>query len=84
MILIGGGAPCQGNTELNMRRKGTEDPRTVGAKHAPRIERELREEAKRRRISLPPICTWIGNVGSASKDVIQFYSGIIAQRPFQI
>ena len=40
VILIGGGSPCQGNSELNMQRKGVKDPRTIGAYHVTRIERE--------------------------------------------
>ena len=84
VVLIGGGAPCQGNSALNMHRQGTSDPRTVGAAHVARIERELRAAAEKMNVALPPVGTWIENVASAQRSVIDFYSDIIGGGPILI
>ena len=84
VILIGGGAPCQGNSELNKHRRGISDPRTVGAIHAARIERELRAAAKKVNMALPPVGTWIENVASAPREAIDFYTKIIGSDPILI
>ena len=84
-VLIGGGAPCQGNSELaGPTRKGVKDPRTIGANHAARIERELRAAAAEVNVCLPPVGTWIENVASAPREAIDFYTRLIGANPILI
>ena len=84
VVLIGGGSPCQGNSELNMQRKGVKDPRTIGAYHVTRIERELRKSATEEGVELPPVGTFIENVASAPKEVIEYYSRLVGAPPVHI
>ena len=59
VVLIGGGAPCQGNSGLNVNSRGMEDPRTQGAIHIKRIEDELKGALKEHGMEAPPIGTWL-------------------------
>ena len=40
-IILGGGSPCQGNSSLNARRKGLDDPQSHQPYHLQRLEQEL-------------------------------------------
>ena len=84
VVLIGGGSPCQGNSELNSQRKGVKDPRTIGAYHVARIEKEFRQAAKVGGVEIPPIGTFIENVASAPKEVIEYYSQLVGAPPVHI
>ena len=42
-ILVGGGAPCQGNCPLNSHRKGLLDPRTRAAEYIPQIAADVKK-----------------------------------------
>ena len=84
VVMIGGGSPCQGNSELNAQRKGIKDPRTIGAYHVVRIEKELRQAAKDGGVELPPVGTFIENVASAPREVIEYYSQLIGAPPVHI
>ena len=76
--------PCQGNSELNSQRKGVKDPRTIGAYHVSRIEKELREAARKEGVELPPVGTFIENVASAPREVIEYYSRLVGVPPVHI
>ena len=41
-VLLGGGSPCQGNSALNLGRRGWQGPRSQQPKHLQRLVRELR------------------------------------------
>ena len=81
-IWIGGGCPCQANSSLNATRQGTNDQRTIEARHILRIDTELRQEAQKRGVQLPPVVRWIRNVASSPPDVLAFYAKIVGPRLF--
>ena len=74
-ILIAGGAPCQGNSELNRSRQGLADQRTQHAHHLQRVVAECAT-----RFALPTLCL-LENVGSAPREVVEFYSKLVGARP---
>ena len=63
-ILVGGGSPCQGNTFLNRKRKGLEDPRSLQPNELIRIRDELRSAFPK-----TPVLTFLENVASSPKAV---------------
>ena len=67
-----------------MQRKGVKDPRTIGAYHVTRIERELRKAATEEGVELPPVGTFIENVASAPREVIEYYSQLVGAPPVHI
>ena len=78
-ILVGGGSPCQGNTLLNRRRKGLDDPRSLQPNQLTRIRDELRS-------AYPdtPVLTFLENVASSPKTVKEEYDRLIGVHPVAI
>ena len=80
-ILIGGGSPCQGNSVLNKRRQGLDDPRS----QQPVVLKELVDSLRQH-----PACkgleiiTFLENVASAPADVITSYSKWLHGPPVRI
>ena len=80
-ILIGGGSPCQGNSALNKRRQGLDDPRS----QQPVVLKELVDSLRQH-----PACkgleiiTFLENVASAPADVITSYSKWLHGPPVRI
>ena len=80
-VLMGGGSPCQGNSSLNMSRKGLEDPRS----RQPLELRRLRDEF----LALPEMAdrelvTFLANVGSMPRDVQASYTEWLGGEPILI
>eukprot|EP00435_Cladocopium_sp_Y103_P050860 s71_g15.t1 len=80
-VLMGGGSPCQGNTSLNLRRRGLSDPRSC----QPLELQRLREEF----LALPEmqsceLVTFLENVGSMPASVRASYSSWLGGLPIQI
>ena len=80
-VLMGGGSPCQGNSSLNMSRKGLEDPRS----RQPLELRRLRDEF----LALPEMAdrelvTFLENVGSMPRDVQASYTAWLGGDPILI
>ena len=79
-IVIGGGSPCQGNSSLNLHRKGLQDPRSQQPYHLQRLVRELRQVLAENHLQVP-IAQFIENVGSAPADVVNKYSELTTGTP---
>ena len=73
--IVGGGSLCQGNTSLNVGRKGLGDPRTLLAQHVPKIAAELCARPAAKGLL---IFEWLENVYSAPPAVRKYYSGLYA------
>ena len=78
-ILIGGGSPCQGNTFLNKKRKGLEDPRSLQPNELIRIRDELRSTYPK-----TPVLTFLENVASSPKTVKEEYDSLMGVKPIAI
>ena len=72
-IVLGGGSPCQGNSALNLRRNGWQDPRSQQPRHLQRLHTELRQHMAVLGINIP-VFTFLENVGSTPPDVISRYT----------
>ena len=77
-ILVGGGSPCQGNSSLNKRRKGLDDPRS----QQPLLLKDLRDQLQ----ALPEceeveILSLLENVGSMPDSVRAQYSEWMESEP---
>lgn len=77
-ILVGGGSPCQGNSSLNKRRKGLDDPRS----QQPLLLKDLRDQLR----ALPEceeveILSLLENVGSMPDSVQAQYSEWMESEP---
>lgn len=80
-IIIGGGSPCQRNSNLNTRRKGLGDPHSHQPLELCRIQDEFQ--------SLPcaqdiPIITFLENVGSMPREVQERYTHWLGPPPVRI
>eukprot|EP00435_Cladocopium_sp_Y103_P012597 s4807_g3.t1 len=80
-VLMGGGSPCQGNSSLNVSRKGLNDPRS----RQPLELRRLRQEF----LDLPEMAdkeliTFLENVASMPATVRASYSAWLGGDPVQI
>ena len=73
-ILVGGGAPCQGNCPLNSHRKGLLDPRTRAAEYIPQIAADVKKLPEARDLT---VLKFLENVASAPRDVVQWYKEIM-------
>ena len=62
-ILVGGGSPCQGNSALNQRRRGWEDPRSQQPLHLQRLVQELRDMQPHQ--AQVPVLSFLENVASS-------------------
>ena len=78
-ILVGGGSPCQGNTFLNRKRKGLDDPRSLQPNQLIRIRDELREAFPR-----TPVLTFLENVASSPRSVKEEYDRLMGVQPVAI
>ena len=80
-VLIVAGPPCQGNSALNLQRKGTKDERTLIADNVWRI----RDEVHRLKVKWTlQVFTLLENVGSAPQDSVQFYSRGAGADPLRV
>ena len=80
-VLMGGGSPCQGNSSLNVGRKGLDDTRSC----QPLELRRLRDEF----LALPEmvdreLVVFLENVGSMPSDVRRAYSSWLGGDPILI
>ena len=78
-ILVGGGSPCQGNTFLNKKRKGLEDPRSLQPNELIRIRDELRSAFPK-----TPVLTFLENVASSPKAVKEEYDRLMGVKPVAV
>ena len=78
-ILVGGGSPCQGNSSLNLGRKGLGDERSWQPLHLQRLVEGIREAHPG-----TPIYNFLENVASAPPEVIQKYTAIVGGGPVRI
>ena len=77
-ILIGGGAPCQGNSALNRHRKGLDDPRSQQPAELGRIIKEVKQRTQ------VPVFAILENVSSAPAAVVNAYSSLMGGPPLQL
>ena len=82
-ILLGGGSPCQGNSSLNLGRRGWQDTRSQQPLHLARLQKELREVLKANRMAIP-VLSFLENVASTQKDVIAKYTDLVKGPPIVI
>ena len=75
-VLVGGGSPCQGNSSLNLRRKGLDDDRSWQPLHLKRLVEGITELHPG-----TPIYSFLENVASAPPDVVQKYTAIVGGGP---
>ena len=80
-IVIGGGSPCQGNTALNLTRKGLDDPRSQEPLEIQRIEDEIKALPEAQGI---PVIRFLENVGSMPKNVEATYTEWLGFPPVRI
>ena len=73
-LLIGGGAPCQGNSYQNPQRRGLEDPRHAEAHEIQRLSKDLAQ------FQIPTV-SWLENSASAPKAVVEHYSTLMGSQP---
>eukprot|EP00435_Cladocopium_sp_Y103_P065673 s583_g27.t1 len=77
-VIMGGGSPCQGNTSLNLGRKGLQDPRSQQPLHLQRLRDEF--------LALPDmhgveLITFLENVASMPAAVRQSYNSWLGGEP---
>ena len=77
-VLVGGGAPCQGNTSFNLHRRGWDDPRSQQPCQLQRILKELRQETRL------PVYAFLENVASAPPAVVEKYTHLLQGPPIMI
>ena len=70
-VIVGGGSPCQPNSCLNSTRKGLKDPRGSAPQVLHALVQELESHPEFRSLE---IISFLENVASAPKDVIEAYS----------
>ena len=78
-VLLGGGSPCQGNTSLNLHRKGLDDPRSQQPVHLKRIRDELRML-----YPATPVFSFLENVASSPPPVVSAYTQLVEGAPVEV
>ena len=82
-ILIGGGAPCQGNCSLNVKRKGLGDQRTLDAQIIPKIAADVAKLPVVQRKGTS-VVQFLENIAGAPPPVIAWYSEIMGCEPLLV
>ena len=77
-IIVGGGSPCQGNSALNLHRKGLQDPRTCQPRELVRIRDEILALPEAQHLE---IIVWLENVASMPPAVRDQYSAWLGAAP---
>eukprot|EP00435_Cladocopium_sp_Y103_P071551 s117_g37.t2 len=77
-ILLGGGSPCQGNSSLNLQRRGLADPRSCQPQELQRLKAEFEEVPECARLE---IILFLENVGSMPRSVRDQYSAWLGGHP---
>eukprot|EP00435_Cladocopium_sp_Y103_P038596 s1483_g10.t1 len=80
-VILGGGSPCQGNTSLNLKRRGLGDPRSQQPLHLHRLVREFEALPEMQHVEL---VAFLENVGSMTPAVRQEYSAWLGASPIII
>eukprot|EP00435_Cladocopium_sp_Y103_P000858 s5581_g1.t1 len=80
-VIMGGGSPCQGNTSLNLQRKGLRDPRSRQPLQLQRLQSEFEALPEMQDVEL---VVFLENVGSMSAGVRQEYSAWLGAEPILI
>jgi hypothetical protein len=73
-ILMGGGSPCQGNSELNKNRKGWGDERSQGPLHIKRLHDEFKALPAAQGV---PVLRFLENVHSMEDQTRRIYDSIL-------
>ena len=77
-IVLGGGAPCQGNSSLNKARKGLADARSLQPRYLQQLATAVRA------MTATPVFTLLENVASSPTDVVAEYSHLMGSIPLLI
>jgi hypothetical protein len=80
-IILGGGSPCQGNSALNLKRRGLDDPRSQQPQHLKRLHDEIAALPEARGLEL---VLFLENVASMPSSVQQQYSEWLGCPPILI
>jgi hypothetical protein len=80
-IILGGGAPCQGNSSLNLQRRGLADARTQQPRYLQQLAKQFGIHPVLKHI---PLLKYLENVASMPGDVKEFYEQMVGGQSFQI
>eukprot|EP00435_Cladocopium_sp_Y103_P039853 s1614_g10.t1 len=80
-VIMGGGSPCQGNTSLNLGRKGLQDPRSQQPLQLQRLRDEFLALPEMKGLEL---VTFLENVASMPAAVRREYSSWLGSEPVLI
>ena len=72
-VVVGGGSPCQPNSQLNPQRKGLQDARALQPYQLERLIRELQALPEMKEV---PCLAYLENVAGAPPEVVAAYSAI--------
>ena len=80
MVIVSGGAPCQGNCSLNKRKKGLADERTQAAQWIPKIAGSI-AALDIAQMEGTAVLQFLENIAGALPEVVRWYTEIRGAEP---